>query len=739
MLWGLLFGVLGATSATAGSLGGTVTDGSGNPIPGARVVVVEARRSAITDSAGRYLFINLPGGRYAVSFAAIGFRPVVRTVVVAGDRHVTLDVEMAGALVELSEIQVTASPQATTTLSSPQPISVVGVEALAEVPRLNLASALENLPGLRNLSTGAGIGKPVIRGLTSSRVLVLSDGQRVESQSWGDEHAPNLDPEDAERVEVIRGPASVLYGSEALGGVVNVVSRPLPEAIGRDPFMNAVVGLSYSSSGRQPEGTLRVEGARAGLGLRGSLTGRRLERTNTPDGPLFNSGSESLGGQLAVGLRGSRGSGHVSYARRRERIEIYEDPDEAPGATPYQQVTDDRLQFEATIPLGASHLDFGAAAQRNDRREFEQAGIAEPALVLTSTSVSGDVRFHHAPLGRVGGIVGLAASRSRLTIGGEEALVPANTATQVGVFLYESAELGRFSLSGGVRLDWRGLDVESNAALGASAQRRDYSSVTGNAGAVYRLSPLLALVANIGRGYRAPTAFDLFANGVHEGTARFERGDSTLGNETSLNTDIALRLQAATISAEIGAFVNSIDGFIYPNPTGATDSASGFRIFDITQGDARLTGFEAAAEWHPVGPLHLRTSVDYVRGTNRTLDQPLAFIPPLRLTWGARLELGGGGGGAMRELWLSVSGETNARQERADPEDFSPPGYTLLNIGMGTTIEMGARSLVLSAQVRNALNRRYISFMNRYKFYAADSFYALDPGRDLVLSARLSL
>lgn len=737
MVIDLLVSISVAASGASGTLTGRVTNSAGEPIPSARVVVVEARRSTLTDSTGRYIFTNLPSGRYAVSFAAIGYRPVVRTVILGADRSATLDVEMAATMVELAEIQVTASPQATTTLSSPQPVSMLAGEALAEAPPVNLAAALENLPGLRNLSTGAGIGKPVIRGLTSSRVLVLADGQRVESQSWGDEHSPNVDAEDAERIEVIRGPASVLYGSEALGGVVNVVSRPLPDAIGRDPFMRVTLGTSYATSGRQPEGTIRVEGARGGFGVRASLAGRSLESVRTPDGPLFNSGSQVFGGSLAAGVRGSWGSGHVTWSRRGERIEIHEDPAEDPDATPFQRVTDDRVQVETSIALGSAHLDIAGAVQHNDRREFEAAGSAEPALQLRTTTLTADIRLHHAPVGRIGGIIGFSAMRSELAIGGEETLVPANTATQAGVFVYESAELGRLTLSAGLRLDWRGLDVESNAALGVRSQRRSHSSLTGNAGAVVRLTPSLAMVANLGRGYRAPTAFDLFANGVHEGSARYERGDSTLGTETSLNTDLALRVQTATVSAEVGVFVNTIEGFIYPNPTGQTDSASGFQIYDISQGDARLTGIEASAEWHPLEVLHLRASVDYVRGDNLTLGQPLAFIPPLRVTYGARLEIGGLG--ILRGSWLSAGGETNTRQTRLDPEDYGPPGYTLVTFGAGTTIALGTRELVVTAQLRNALGARYTSFMNRYKFYAADSFYALDPGRDLVVSARISM
>jgi iron complex outermembrane recepter protein len=232
-------------------------------------------------------------------------------------------------------------------------------------------------------------------------------------------------------------------------------------------------------------------------------------------------------------------------------------------------------------------------------------------------------------------------------------------------------------------------------------------------------------VLNVGRGYRAPTAFDLFSNGVHEGTVRFERGDSTLKNETSVNTDLALRVQTADLRAEVGGFANYIDNFIFPNPTGETDPESGFQIFDITQGDARLAGFEAAVEYHATRFLHLRGTADYTHGQNRTTDAPLPFIPPFRATYSARLE--GGDQGLLRHAYFSIGGESNTRQTRVDPEDFAPPGYTLMNLGAGFSVPAGRSSVGFDFQLRNVFDKEYASFLSRYKTYA------LDPGRNLIV------
>jgi len=706
------------------TLSGVVTDTSGIPLAQVRVTVLEARRGTTTDPEGRYTLPGLPSGTYGVSFALVGYAPQVLRVSV-GDTDVSLDVVLRPTLIELPEIQVTASPLATTSLTSPQPTSLLSSEELQANRAPSLGETINSLPGVRSLSTGSGVGKPVIRGLSSNRVLVLADGQRLESQQWGDEHGPQVEAGEAERIEVIRGPASVLYGSDALGGVVNVIPPPLPDAIGREPFVGGRALASYSTNNEQPDGTVTVEGASGPVGLRGSFTGRRSGDVTTPAGELLNSGGRTLNGSGTVGYRGGFGSVSASYTRRDERVEIHEDPAEDPTATPFQRIAAERVHLGASLAAGASHFDIDLGFERNRRREFEESGAAEVALGLLARTYSSDVRFHHVPLGPFAGIVGVSGLRNEFDKFGEETLIPENAYNNLGLYAFEQAEVGRWNLSLGARYDYRRLSVEDDEELGVVAQRRSYNSVTGNVGVLYRLAEPAAVVLNVGRGYRAPTAFDLFSNGVHEGTVRFERGDSTLENETSVNADLAIRLQTNDLSAEAGVFANYIDNFIFPNPTGELDPESGLQIFDITQGNARLTGFEAAVEYHATSVLHLRGTADYTRGQNRSTDAPLPFIPPFRATYSARLE--GGQEGFVQRPYFSVGGESNARQSRLDPEDFAPDGYTLVHLAAGFALPAAGTSIAFDFQLRNALDEEYANFLSRYKTYA------LDPGRNFVV------
>lgn len=711
-------------SRLAGILSGRVVDTTGTPLAQARVTVLEANRSTVTDLEGRYSLPGLPSGTYGVSFALVGYAPQVHRVTVR-DTEVTLDVTLRPTLIELPEVQVTATPLATTSLTSPQPTSVLSGEDVQNNRAASLGETISSLPGVHSFSTGSGIGKPVIRGLSSNRVLVFSDGQRLETAQWGDEHGPQIEGGEAERIEVIRGPASVLYGSDALGGVVNVIQKPLPDAIGREPHVGGSVIAAYSTNGQQPDGTLMVEGASQGFGFRGAFTGRTNDDIRTPVGDLFNSGGRTLNGSGSLGYRGGWGSINASYTHRDEKVEIHEDPAEDPEATPFQRISEDRVHLAGNLPAGASHFDIDLGFERNRRREFEEADATDVALGLLTRTYSADVRLHHAPLGRLGGIIGISGLRNEFEKFGEETLIPQNDYSNVGVYAFEQAEAGHWNLSAGLRYDYRRLNVEDDDELGVVAQRRTYNSVTGNLGVLYRVAEPVALVLNVGRGFRSPTAFDLFSNGVHEGTVRFERGDSTLENETSINTDLALRVQARNLTAEVGGFANYINNFIFPNPSGDIDPESGFQIFDITQGDARLTGFEAAVEYHATRYLHLRGTADYTRGQNTTTEEPLPFIPPFRATYSARLEAG-------RSQWFqsayfSVGGESNSKQTKLDPEDFTPEGYTLANLGAGVILPLGQRTFGIDLQLRNVFDKEYANFLSRYKTYA------LDPGRNFVV------
>lgn len=709
------------------TLRGRVTDSTGAPIAGAQVVIQEAHRSTQTDARGEYLLREVPEGTWGVSYAAIGFRPAVLRVTVRGADQVR-NVVLAPSLLELAPIQVTATPLATSALESPQPLSVLQGSALQAAQAPSLGAVLEGLPGLRSFSTGNGIAKPVIRGLTGNRVLILDNGQRMETQQFGDEHGPNVETATAERIEVIRGPASVLYGSDALGGVINVVQRDLPDAEGGGGVVHGTVSGGYSSNGEMPEGAILLEGATGAVGFRGTLSGRTANDVSTPNGDLFNSGLDMTGGSAAVGTRGGWGSLVATYTQRDERLEIHEDPAEEFGATPFQRVKTNRVAVAGALSIGRSRLEVDLGYERNRRREFE-AGDAEAAgevaLGLLSQNYLANVHLHHAAIGAASGVIGVQLMRTDFEKFGEETLIPGSATDNIGVYAFEQIDLTRWQFSAGARLDYRELRNDEDADLGLTAGEQSWTAVTGNLGILYRIAEPVALVANFGRGFRAPSSFELFSNGVHEGTARFEIGNPDLQEETSFNTDLALRIHSRALQAEVGVFANLIDNYINPRPTGEFDAESGLQIFDIVQGDASLVGVEAALEYHATRQFHLQGGVDFTRGQNTTTDQPLAFIAPVRVNGGVRWE--GRSGRILLAPSLSLKAEYNPKQGRLDPDDVAPDAYTLVHAGAGVAMLAGASVIRLDVQVRNLFDETYRSFLSRYKLFADD------PGRNVVV------
>ena len=315
-------------------------------------------------------------------------------------------------------------------------------------------------------------------------------------------------------------------------------------------------------------------------------------------------------GDGSLGYRGSWGSARADVSYRDEKPEFHDDA----TATPLQRLGDTRAAVSANFPVGASRLELITGFERNRRREFEAPDAAEAASGLLATSYKGDVRFHHAPLGRVSGLVGVQTFFDDFTVSGaDQHLIPSNQARSVGVYAFEQLELSRWTLSFGGRYDYRHLDVTADPAppigTGTPAQTGTYNSVVGNFGALFHVSEPVALVLNVGRGFRAPQPIELFANGVHEGTIEYNVGNPDLKNETLINTDVAVRVQTGRANLELGGFANLIDNYIYFRPTGTFDSPSGafedpcsdpdnfscFQKFQSVQGNARLTGIEFSA------------------------------------------------------------------------------------------------------------------------------------------------
>jgi outer membrane receptor protein involved in Fe transport len=741
-----------AVRAVAGdTLRGSVVDSAGAPIAGVAVSLVELGRSTTTGSDGAFIFANVARARLTLSLRRVGFAPLSRTIkgpVGAADLRLT----MTATALHLQAVTVTATRAPISPLESPLATDALSGERLRREQEVSLAQALDGFAGIRNLSTGQQVGKPIIRGLTGPRVLVLDDGLRLEDYSWSDEDGPSVDSRLAERIEVIRGPASVLYGSDAIGGVINVVPDELPDARGEKPFVSGAAEAYGATNNGEVGGVLRAEGGSGAIGWRATAIGRHAGNFHTPKGneqtptgDIYDTGYGSLNGELAVGYRADRHSFSLRYERYGGDFGLLDGPpvqdDNESG--PLRRLADDRLQGITNWQLNDKlRLETRSQYQRHSLQELvgdSRTGDDTPSFDLLLQTFTTDVLLHHDHASWLTGTIGISGLYQDNTSMGVFPLVPDARTTNAAAFAFEQATFGKWSLLAGLRGDAHRISADSNTDLQLSAQTRNTSAVSGDIGGVYRPIEHLAFAANVGRAFRSPTLYELFTNGPHLGEDRYEIGLASAKPEQSVNADVSARWESPRFRGEIAAYRNRIDHYLYVEPTGATaavpNDEGGVDTLPVYQykqtSQATLTGVDISAEVEATRVLTLRGRFDYVRGNNDATDTPLPLMPPARGDFQAELHTAAGS--SNNRAYVMAGTRLVSRQDRLGQFDEATGGYTLFDFGAGAGRQIAAREFFLDLRLRNATNKRYNDFLSRYKTFA------YEPGRNLIVRVSTGL
>lgn len=723
----LLFLLFLMGNVQAQTLTGTVYDETGTPMPGVQVHIPSIHKGTTTDIYGTFTLTSLPKNVYTVQFSFVGYQTETRKVNLSKIEE-PLRIILEKTLLDLPSITVTSSPQPSDALSSSQSIASLNEQQLFWYRGDAIMESLDNVPGISTYTTGNGIVKPVIRGLSSQRVLVLVNGVRQEGQQWGDEHSSEIDSYSAERIEVVKGPSSVLYGSDALGGVVNVIKPDLPISE-NDPLLAGKVNLSGYSNNNLLSSSLSLAGARGRIGYRGSFTKRNSGDIETARSKLENTGLEETSGSFMLGTNQRWGEFVLDYSRVDQQLEIFEDPAEEPGATPYQIVVHDRLQSDLDIHFQGFRLEVQSAYQINNRKEFEESDDLEPELNLILKTGTTDIKLHHKPIGNLFGTFGISGMAQRNETLAEEKLIPEYVLYNAAIFIYEELKLDPFNFSAGIRLDNRTMNVGATTELGVTEESKRYNTFSGNIGGVWRVSNPFALSMNVGRAWRAPTAFELYVDGVHEGTARFETGDSEMNPESSLNIDASAKYISNTFQSELSVYNNQINDYIFPNPTNEFDPESGFRRYQYSQANARIYGLEYSLQAHTFSWLVLSGGFSTVRGTNQRIDTPLPLMPADQLKLGVKFTKSRLG--KLNDPYIFIDSHFFTKQDRIAGFETTTNGYTLVNLGIGGKIQFGIQKMSLILQAENIFNEAYRSHLSRYKEYA------LNPGRNIRLKINI--
>jgi len=732
MVLATLATLLALVHAPSDSLSGRVRTADGTPIAGAMVSLPELNRQVLTDAQGAFRFVSLPAGQLVLVARAPGYAAVTSRVK-AGDQ---VDLRLQpSATVEIADLVVTAAPGAIEGDRSPLANTVLGGRELASTRNVAIANATDELPGVRSLTTGGQIAKPIIRGLTGSRVLVMDQGHRLEDYSWSDEDGPSIDAALVGRVEVIRGPASVLYGSDALTGVVNALAPALPDAVGRQPEHGWRIGLGFASNNGDLNTLLRYDGARQNVGWRLTAIGRRAADIHTPDGELENTGYGAFNGEGAMTIRNSSGYLSLRAAHYGGEFKLLEANGPPPGTEegeeegPERKLADERVQADWLHAGQSWTWRAGAQYQRHSLIEVSDEvpgggpGHEATAFDLLLNTISGRVSATRVWSSGVTATFGASGLLESNDTRGPIPLVPdADINSGSGSVVIED-RLGKVTVAAGARLDVRHLSAKANSTLGNPDDTRDYTAGSGTLGLVYEASPGFSLRSNLGLSWRAPNLFELYANGPHLGEARYERGDPTLTTERGVVFDLGARLDRSRVRLDASVYSQHIQDFIYITPT--SEVIDGFQVYQHVSGTGELYGFEGEMDVDLSKSLTLRTRGDAVHATNTDTDEPLPLTPPLRGTLGLQAHHG---------RWLGVRNGTAEvdlvmvdQQHRPAALDVVTAGYALVNFDAGFDASLLHHELHVDLGIHNLANHSYRDFLSRYKTFA------LNPGRDFIL------
>ena len=646
---------------------------------------------------------------------------------------------------QLNELTVTGVTGDTKLKNSTAPVSIISPQVLRATASTNIIDAIAHQPGVSQLTTGGSISKPIIRGLGYNRVVVMSEGVRQEGQQWGDEHGVEVDGSSVGSVEILKGPASLMYGSDAMAGVVILHSQPtLAEG-----ELRANVSTEYQTNNGLFAYNLSLAGNQKGFVWDARYSDKMAHAyKNKYDDYVPGSQFRERAGRLMLGVNKAWGHSRLvwtAYHLTPGIIEGERDPETGEleyeegwtghqygKSLPFQQVKHYKLVWDNSLNLSSGYLKAIIGYQQNRRQEFWNGW-------KLSTGI--------------GGMYQKSGNE------GEEYLIPDYRLFDFGVYATATKAFGdRWTLSGGLRYDHRRLhgdmmppklggdrglnnDTASDPLppnLGSSFTRH-FNGLTGSIGAVCNLNDHFNLRLNLARGFRTPNMSELASNGVHEGSVRYELGNQQLKAEYSLQADLGLDFTSRYVSAQLALFANRIDNYIFIRGEGqeVRGERIDYPVYVYTQGDARLLGFEAGVDFHPVHSVHFSNTFSYVDAQLLHADADTKYLPFTPAPkWSSELKwelfhhshttvnhhhtTDAAHRSPLNNLYIALGLDCYLKQThiyRADDTETETPGYALLSLSAGTDIQVKGKKIAeFYVTADNLLNKAYQNHLSRLKY-----------------------
>lgn len=750
----------GSTDHIKGSFSGIVTDAAtGKPLSGVSVFISDTRSGATTNNNGEYFIGNIPEGSHLVEFSHIGYNTLAEQVSVKGETK--KDVLLFSSVAENNAVIVTGVSRASQLKKVPFQVSVMRKEELQQTVSTNIIDAITRKAGVSAIGTGPAISKPVIRGLGYNRVLTMNDGVRQEGQQWGDEHGIEIDQESVNKIEIFKGPASLVYGSDAMAGVVNIISN-VPVSLNT---IKANLGSNYHTNNRLRSVYGNIAGNVKGFNwnVHGTVKAA-ADYKNKYDGHVFNSKFNERNAGGYIGYSGNWGFSHLLISNFNLRAGLIEGDRDANGKfikavaggaeevatdadfkstapfTPYQHIRHFKIASDNNFKLGANNLSLNIGFQRNQREEFGNPDdLSERALFFDLKTTTYAARFLLKEKNGWKPSIGTNGMYQTNTNRGIEQLIPNYSLTDAGIFVFTEKAINKLTVSGGVRYDRRRLQaaqlIDETGAAKGDAFTKNFSNFSGSAGFTYEANKHVNLKLNIARAFRAPSIPELASNGVHEGTVRYEYGDQDLKSEVSTQADASVDLNSDHVSFNLAGYINSFKNFIFYRKLESlaggdsivTINTDDNLAFTFDQRKASLAGIEASLDIHPhpVDWLHFQNTFSYVAGSLKESiegSKNLPFIPAPKLLTELRANFKKAGN-AFKNIYMKAELDNIFRQNRAftafDTETATA-GYSLLNAGAGADIvnKKGSILFTVNLAANNITDVAYQNHLSRLKYAA---------------------
>lgn len=717
------------------SISGKVVDENNQILSGASIFLPELNKGVISNLNGFYNITNLPEGSFRVQCTYIGFTTEIKTIDLSGDNS-NLDFILHPSIIESQEVVISGGFDATQHENAVKIEKLpIGIFTVKSSP--NFTEMLTKVPGLDMISKGNGIGKPVIRGLSMNDILTLNNGIRIENYQYSSHHPLGIDEYGIGEVEVIKGPASLLYGSDAIGGVINFIKEiPAPPGSISGDFNTSLFSNTLGMTnnlGIKGSGRIISWGIRAGQKLHADFL--QGGGTYVPNS-RFNSKSILAN----AGINNKIGSFRVNYDYSKSKIGLVEEEAfemiSERGRNPeifYQQFNSHLISTHNKLFIANNKLEINGSFQSTELMHLGEPEQIEIEMRLNTIGYEAKLKIPDKYANEyIIGFQGLNQKNTNLNMR-ETILLPNAFMSSYSAFALAQHNAGNnIKLQAGLRYDFKEIKTietgNSDSVNYRPAISRHFHSLSGSAGATWNINKNFLLRLNLASAFRTPNLAELTSNGPHE--TRFEIGDSNLVPEKSLEADISSHYHIENLTFDIALFYNHIRNFIFISPTGANNN-DGLSIYRYKQNTARLIGGEAGVHYHPksVQWIHFYSSISNVNGQLINGDY-LPFIPASKINFEVKLTKSKTG--ILHDTYFAIESSTTANQHHPAPDELSSDGYSLIDLSFGSSVHFRKQELQFVLGVNNLFDKKYSDHLSTLK--EAGIF---EPGRNVYLSIRI--